>query len=93
MRVKKRLIFPLLFLMVLFIFKVSITPIGMTELENIDVVNIETSVAMACFFLYFSFFNICLMRQKSLLKFLDWILNTLIFLLLFCIPEELPKLQ
>lgn len=45
------------------------------------------------FFLYFSFFNICLMRQKSLLKFLDWSLNTLIFLLLFCIPEELPKLQ
>lgn len=33
------------------------------------------------------------MRQKSLLKFLDWSLNTLIFLLLFCIPEELPKLQ
>lgn len=45
------------------------------------------------FFLYFTFINVCLMRQKSLFKFLDWCLNTLIFLLLFCIPGKLSKLQ
>lgn len=33
------------------------------------------------------------MRQKSLFNFLDWCLNTLISLLLFCIPGELSKLQ
>lgn len=52
--------------------------------KYLEMVNIETSVSMACF--CYSFFNVCLMRQKSLLKFLNCCLNTLIFLLLFCIP-------
>lgn len=67
MRVKKRLIFPLLFLMVLFIFKVSITPIGMTELENIDVVNIERHRSQWLVFSLFFFLQYLLNEaEKSL---------------------------